>query len=60
MEGHIWGSIVYLDWRFQLQQYRLRNEDLSGLGAKIADLGLQKLNLLARPAAPHLKESVND
>jgi hypothetical protein len=37
----------------------LGDEDLTGLGAEIPDLGFQELNLLARPAASHLQEAVD-
>lgn len=49
-----------LDWRFQFQQYRLRDENLPSLGAKIPNLRFQQLHLLSRPAAPHLQQSIND
>jgi len=50
---------LYLNWSFQLKQNRLRDEYFTSLGAKIADLGLEKLDLLPRTAAPHLQEAVN-
>ena len=53
-------SSSYLDWGLQLQKYRLRNKDLSGLGAKMADLGLEQLDLLSGTTAPHLQQSIND
>lgn len=51
---------TYLDGRLEFEQYRLRDENLSGLGAQIADLSLQQLDLLPRPAASHLQEPVYD
>lgn len=44
----------------ELEQDGLGNENLAGLGAEIANLRLQELNLLARPAAAHLEQSVDD
>jgi hypothetical protein len=38
----------------------LGDEDLTGLGAKITDLCLQKLNLLAGAASSDLQQSVDD
>ena len=46
--------------RLKLEQNGLRDEDFAGLGAQVADLGLQQLDLLARPAAPDLEQSVYD
>jgi len=37
----------------------LRDEDLTGLGAEVTDLGFEQLNLLARAAAPHLQEAID-
>lgn len=54
------GWRFYLDGCLQFQQYGLGDEDFPSLGAKITNLRLQKLNLLARPAAPHLQQSIND
>jgi hypothetical protein len=44
-----------LDRSLKLEEDRLRDEDLTGLGAKVADLGFKELNLLARSAASHLE-----
>jgi len=49
-----------LDGSLQLQQDGLRDEDFASLRAQVADLGLEKLDLLARPAAPHLQETVDN
>ena len=51
--------VADLDGRLQLQQDGLGDKDLASLGAQVADLGLEKLDLLARPAAPHLQETVD-
>lgn len=53
-------SSTDLDRCLELEEDRLRDEDLSRLGAQIADLSLEQLNLLAGPAAPDLKETVYD
>ena len=53
-------TVTDLDWCLELEKDRLRDEDLSGLGAQIANLSLEQLNLLAGPAAPDLKETVYD
>lgn len=49
----------YLDGSFELKQNGLGDEDLAGLCAKVADLSLEKLDLLAGTAAPHLEEAVD-
>jgi len=49
----------HLDGSFELEQDGLRDEDLTSLGAQEADLGLEKLDLLAWAAAPHLQEAVD-
>lgn len=51
---------ICLNWGLQLKQYWLRDEDFARFGTEIADLGLQKLNLLARSTAPDLQEPIND
>lgn len=51
---------MYLDGCFQLQQDGLRDEDFSRLSAEKTNLRFQELNLLSRPATPHLQETVND
>jgi len=48
-----------LDGSFKLEQDGLGDEDFAGLGAEIPDFGLQKLDLLARSAAPHLEEAID-
>lgn len=56
-----WGTeINHLDWRLQLQQYGLRDENLSRFGTQETDFRFQQLYLLPWPASPHLQESVND
>jgi hypothetical protein len=50
---------LYLDGSFELKQNGLGDEDLAGLCAKVADLSLEKLDLLAGTAAPHLEEAVD-
>lgn len=37
----------------------MRDKNLAGLGAKVPDLGLEELNLLARAATSHLEEPVD-
>mgnify|MGYP004502128587 CR=1 FL=1 len=49
-----------LDRCLELEENGLRDEDLSRLGAQVADLGLEQLNLLAGPAAPDLEKAVYD
>ncbi len=44
---------TYLDRRLQLQQDRLVNENLPGLGTKVLDLVFLKLYRLARSITPH-------
>lgn len=51
---------ICLNWCLKLKQYWLRDEDFARLGTEIANLGFQKLNLLARSTAPNLQEPVND
>lgn len=51
---------TYLDWSLKLQEDGLRDENLTGLGAQIANLRLEELDLLARPASSHLQKSVYD
>jgi hypothetical protein len=50
---------AYLDRSLELEQNGLGDEDLASLGAKIADLGLEKLHLLPRTTASNLKETVD-
>lgn len=51
---------TYLYRSFELEQNGLRNEDFTSLGAEIANLRLEELNLLSRPASTHFQESIND
>jgi hypothetical protein len=44
-----------LNRSLEFEENRLRDEDLTSLGAKITDLGFKKLNLLSRSAASHLE-----
>jgi hypothetical protein len=48
-----------LNRSFQLEQDGLRNEDFPSLGAKVTDLGLEQLDLLAWATAPHLQEAID-
>lgn len=59
--SHVSGRLgsPYLDGSLQLEENRLRDEDLASLGTEVTDLGLEKLYLLARPAAPHFQKAVN-
>lgn len=50
---------TYLDGGLKLEEDGLGNEDLTGLGAKITDLRLEKLNLLARAATSHLEKPID-
>lgn len=50
---------ICLNWGLELEQYWLRDEDFASFGTEIADLGFQKLNLLARSTAPDLQEPIN-
>lgn len=54
------GSLTYLDGSLELEEDGLGDEDLTSLGAQIADLGLKQLDLLAGAAAPDLEEAVDD
>ena len=49
----------HLDGGLELEQDGLGDEDLASLGAEEANLGLEKLDLLAWAAAPHLQEAVD-
>lgn len=51
---------THLDGSFELEQNRLRDEDLTSLVAEIPNLRLQQLHLLARTAAPHLQQAIDD
>jgi hypothetical protein len=48
-----------LDGSFELEQNGLRNEDFTGLGAEVADLRLEELDLLAGAAASDLEQPID-
>jgi hypothetical protein len=50
---------TYLDGSLQLEQNRLRDEDLASFGAKVTNLGLKELNLLTGTTATDLEEPVD-
>ncbi len=50
---------THLDRSLELQKYRLGNEDLTGLGAEIADFSLEELNLLTGPAASDFEQTID-
>lgn len=50
---------TYLNRSLQLKEDGLRNENLTGLGAQEANLALEELDLLSRPAASDLEQPVN-
>jgi hypothetical protein len=52
-------GVTHLDRCLEFEEDRLRNEDLSGLGAEEADLSLEELDLLAGSAASNLEQPVN-
>jgi hypothetical protein len=54
------NKISYLDRRLQFKQDRLRDKDLSSLGAQMADLSFKQLDLLAGPTSSHLQEPIYD
>ena len=49
-----------LDWGLELKKNWLGDKDLARLCAQIANLSLQKLNLLSWPASSHFQKTVND
>jgi len=49
-----------LDGSFKLEEDGLGNENLASSGAEVTDLGLEKLDLLARSATADLEQSVDD
>lgn len=51
---------AYLDRSLELEENGLRDEDLTRLGAEVADLSLKELDLLSGTAAANLEEAVND
>ena len=50
----------YLDGSLKLEEDGLGNENLAGSGAEVADLGLEKLDLLAGSATTDFEQSVDD
>lgn len=58
MEGALIDR-AYLDGSLKLEKDGLRDEDLTSLGAKVTNLGLEELDLLTRPAATNLEQSVD-
>lgn len=54
------GKISYLDRSLKFEEDWLGNENLASSGAEVADLGLEKLDLLAGSAATDLEQSVDD
>jgi hypothetical protein len=48
------------NWRFELEQDRLRDEDFSGFVANLLDFILSELNWLAWFTAPHFEQPVNN
>ena len=50
----------YLDGSLKLEEDGLGNENLAGSGAEVADLGLEKLDLLAGSATADFEQSVDD
>lgn len=50
---------AYLDRSLELKQYGLRDENLTSLGAEVANLGLEQLHLLAGTASSDLEEPVD-
>jgi len=53
-------TTTYLYRSFKLEQNGLRDENLTSLCAEIANLRLEKLDLLSGSATAHLEKSVND
>lgn len=54
------GDSTHLDRSLEFEEDGLGDEDLAGLGAKVADLGLEKLDLLSGTGAADLKKTVYD
>lgn len=52
-------GVAHLNRSLELEQDWLGDEYLAGLGAKVSDLGLKQLDLLARTAATDLQEPVD-
>lgn len=53
------ATLSYLDGSLQLEEDGLRNENLASLSAEEANLSLEKLDLLSRPATSDLEQPVN-
>lgn len=53
------AALSYLDGSLQLEEDGLRNENLASLSAEEANLSLEKLDLLSRPATSDLEQPVN-
>ena len=51
--------ITYLDGGLELEEDGLGDKNLTGLGAKVPNLGLEKLNLLTGAAASNLEKPVD-
>lgn len=51
--------LAYLNRSLELKQDGLGDEDLAGLSAKVSNLSLEQLDLLARATAPDLQEPVD-
>lgn len=54
------NEAAYLDGSLELEEDGLRDEDLATLSAKVANLSLEELDLLAGAAAANLKKAVYD
>ena len=50
----------YLYRCFQLEQNRLRDEDLTSLGAQVTNFSLKQLNLLSGSASANFQQSIDD
>ena len=48
-----------LDWCFEFEKNRLRNEDLSSFCTEIPNLGFEQLNLFPWSTSSHLEQSIN-
>lgn len=53
------AALSYLDGSLELEEDGLRNENLASLSAEEANLSLEKLDLLSRPATSDLEQPVN-
>jgi hypothetical protein len=59
LSGRTSGGNADLDGSLKLEKNGLRDENLASLGAKVANLGFEELDLLTGPAASHLKKAVD-